>query len=116
MCIRDSAHRAVCLPAARFRSGRHALLLVGGEFLWRGGLRPPARRECDHAGGQGGGELTDGTGAIQFLKELVKNYLLIRHEADVLRDSVEWRKGRRQRGSHQYRLHRYERQSCAYIE
>ena len=41
MCIRDSAHRAVCLPAARFRSGRHALLLVGGEFLWRGGLRPP---------------------------------------------------------------------------
>ena len=30
--------------------------------------------------------LTDGTGAIQFLKELVKNYLLIRHEADGLPD------------------------------
>ena len=47
---------AVCLSAARFRSGRHALLLVGGEFLRRGGLRPPAQRECDPAGGQGGGE------------------------------------------------------------
>ena len=30
--------------------------------------------------------LTDGTGAIQFLKELVKNYLLIRHGADGLPD------------------------------
>lgn len=30
--------------------------------------------------------LTDGTGAIQFLKELVKNYLLIRHQKEALPD------------------------------
>ena len=53
---------------------------------------------------------------VPYTSQLINDGVLAQMDMGMLRDSVEWRKGRRQRGSHQYRLHRYERQSCAYIE